>query len=90
MSGRNGTSEGNGKLQIRVSKTIVKYVKRIAAGSKTLHYKGWRFEGQTTTAITKDRLSNRIWDPGGHRIELYDQEIMVNLKFGSLMQEHQH
>ena len=88
LAGRNGTGEGNGKLQIRVSKAVVKYVKRIAAGSKALQYKGWRLEGQTTTAVTKDRLSNQVWDPGGHRTELHDQEIMVNLNFRSLMQEH--
>lgn len=89
LAGRNGIGKGNGKFQIRVRKVAEKCVKRITAGSEALQHKGWRLEGQTTTAITKDRLSNQIWDPGGHIIELHDQEIMVNLNFGNLMQEHQ-
>ena len=50
-----------------------------------LQHKGWRLEGQTKIAVTKDRLSNQVWDPGGHKIELHDQGIEVNLNFGSLM-----
>lgn len=40
----------------------------------------------------KEILCSRrlAWDPGGHRTEMHDQEIMVNLNFGSLMQEHLH
>ena len=75
-------------MQIKVSKVAAKYVKRTAADSEELQHKGGRLEGQTTTAVTKDKLSNQVWDPGGHRHEMHDREIMVNLNFGSLMQEH--
>ena len=88
LAGRNGTGEGNGKLQIRRSRTAAKYVKRIAANNEALQHKGWRLEGQTTTTVTKDRLSKQVWDPRGHKHEVHDQEIMVNLNFWSLMQEH--
>ena len=88
FAGRNGTGEGNGKLKIRVSKAAAKYEKRTTADSEALQQKGGRLEEQTTTAVIKDRLSNQVWDPGGHRHEVHDREIMVNLNFGSLMQEH--
>ena len=37
---------------------------------------------------TFGKLQNKVWDPGGHITELHYREIMVNLNFGSLMQEH--
>ena len=78
----------NEELQIKVSKTAARYVKRIVADSDALPHSGQRLEGQTTAAVIKNRLSNQVWDPGGRKPEVHDQEIMVNLNFGSLMQEH--
>ena len=72
LAGRNGTGEGNGKLQIRVSKTASEYVKRTAADSEALQHKGGKLERQTTTTVIKDKLSNQVWDPGGHRPEVHD------------------
>ena len=72
LAGRNGTGEGNGKLQIRLSKAALKYVERTAACSEALQHKGWRLEGQTTIAVTKEKLPNQVWDPGGHRHEVHD------------------
>lgn len=71
-----------------MSKTVAKYVKRTAIDSEALQHIGQRLEGHTTTEVTKEKLSNQVWDPGGDRYEVHDQEIMVNLNFGSLMQEH--
>ena len=54
-----------------------------------MQHKVWRLgEQQQTTATTKDRLQNKVWDPGGHRSEAHDQEIMIIFNLESLMQEH--
>ena len=58
----------------------------IASGA--LQHKVWRLEGQATIAVTKDRLSNKAWDLGGHRSEAHDQEIMNFFNLGCLMQKH--
>ena len=73
-----------------MSKTTIRYIKRIAEESEnmangTIQHKRGRPEGQPTTAVTKDRLPNRVWDPGGHRSEVHNQEIMINLNLWSLM-----
>lgn len=66
MAGKNGTGEGNGKMQHKI----------------------WRWREQQMTKVNKDRVLNKVWDPGGHRLEAHDQEIMIIFNLGSLMQEH--
>jgi len=52
-------------------------------------HKIWRpGEKQHTTTEIDDNLQNKMWDPGGQRIEMHDQEIMVIFNLGILMQEH--
>ena len=81
-AGKNGTGEGNGKFQIKVWKPsinyddeqkVVIYMKKTLADSENIangavQHKIWRpIEQQPTKTVTKDRLPNKVWDPGGHR-----------------------
>jgi len=102
LAGKNGTCEFNGKLKINVWKPgincddeqkAIRYMKKTATDSEniangTMHHKVWIPEGQTTITITKDRLLNKVWDLGGHKLEAHDQEIMIIFNLGSLMHEH--
>jgi len=74
------------KQRSNKKKTAVDY-ESIASG--TMQHKLWRpGEQQQTIATTKDRLQNKIWDPGGCKLEADDQEIMIIFNLKSLMQEH--
>ena len=51
-----------------------------------MQHKVWRpREQQQTTTTTKDMLHNKVWDPGGQRLEAHDLEIMIIFNLGSLM-----
>ena len=53
----------------------------IASGAK--QHKVWKpGEQQQTTATTKDKLQNIVWDLGRQRSESHDQELMIILTLG--------
>lgn len=48
----------------------------------TMQHKVWRLGEQQKTITTKDRLLNKVRDPGRHKSEAHDQEIMIILTLG--------
>lgn len=53
----------------------------ITSGAK--QHKVWKpREQQQTTAATKDKLQNNVWDIGRQRSKAHDQEIMIILTLG--------
>ena len=57
-----------------------------SAASGARQHKLWKpGEKQQTLVDVDDNLQNKVWDLGGQRLKMHDQEIIIIFNLGSLM-----